>query len=782
MNKRCAARFILIFTGLLSFMAFAQEVEITLEGDYINNYHKAVDLNEGRDYLEAYRAILQADRGLDSAATADILPRLGEYDFQCVYWPIKKTRGEVAYMLGLHTDMENVVGQLKTSLASRMRNDSPEEEARYAGMLADILKIEGSRYYLIEEYDSAEISLKKSALLKPFDSSFIGAVYGDLAQLYYRQGLFDKALTYIDSLLDNGSFRPDSRLSDKALGRSEVLSQRAICLARLARFDEALETIDPIVALFRESNDKRLYAEALRKKAKILMLQSEATGRYNPRAKECYLDYLDISRDYIDNHFLSLNESEREQYWMAERPFVADCYRLEEAAPELLFDVALYSKAILLHLGRQFKPGMDECSRQHVLSSMRRNWHDIKDALPASGCAIEFIAYDKAQRPQLAAVVVTSSSDAPRFIRITDSDSICSHEVLPGISVRDALADTHSKDKINALYSDSALRRIIWNDALREAIAGCDTVFFAPDGIFHQLGIEYLTPPDISDKSMFRLTSTRLLAEDKRRIRTDGMLICGAVGYEGNQLDNEPGNDALAYSLLAPMSLKIDSLPNSAVEIDSIVALRTRHHADRILRADSVTESALINLMSKYHIVHISTHGLFAEIDKAGVDIHPSSSDTQLSKSCLFLSASQSSLDTPLYDASRHDGILSAREIAKMELGEVDLTVMSACMSGLGYITPDGVFGLQRGLKAAGVKSIISTLWSIDDEASSYFIIRLYDNLEAGQSLHEAFGNARKALMKFKKTYGIPSGRTLTIPKFNKPYFYNAFILIDALE
>ena len=210
-----------------------------------------------------------------------------------------------------------------------------------------------------------------------------------------------------------------------------------------------------------------------------------------------------------------------------------------------------------------------------------------------------------------------------------------------------------------------------------------------------------------------------------------------------------------------------------------------------VLRADSVTEAALNNLFGKYNIVHISTHGLFSEVAKIGTDIHPASTDMQLSKSCLFLSGSEKNLQNKKFDASHHDGLLSARELAKMNMEGVDLTVMSACMSGLGYITPDGVYGLQRGLKTAGVKTIISTLWSVDDEASCFFILQLYKNLESGQGLHKAFWSARDALIKYKKTYGGSSDtsgsftqrrRAITVPKFNKPYFYNSFILIDGLE
>lgn len=338
------------------------------------------------------------------------------------------------------------------------------------------------------------------------------------------------------------------------------------------------------------------------------------------------------------------------------------------------------------------------------------------------------------------------------------------------------------------------MRRLVWNSGLVDAIGECKKVYFSPDGILHQLGVEYMIPQSLEGKQFYRLTTTRLLTQAKRKFHKDKMLVCGGVEYGISEEDKEIGNDELAYSLLASMDLSIAPLPNSTIEIDSIVAVRKNRMEDLVLRADSLTETALTRLMGKYHIVHISTHGFFSEVAKMGTDIHPSSTDTQLSKSCLFLSGSEKNLKQKEFDASRHDGILSARELAKMDLEDVDLTVMSACMSGLGYITPDGVYGLQRGLKTAGVRTVISTLWSVDDEASCFFIIQLYKNLEAGMTLHDAFGTAREALKKYEKTYGSSSSTTdgvsgsytqrrrITIPKFNKPYFYNAFILIDGLE
>lgn len=135
-------------------------------------------------------------------------------------------------------------------------------------------------------------------------------------------------------------------------------------------------------------------------------------------------------------------------------------------------------------------------------------------------------------------------------------------------------------------------------------------------------------------------------------------------------------------------------------------------------------------------------------------------------------------MSQPQFDASQADGILSARELSGMDLNHVDLAVLSACLTGRGDISTDGVYGLQRGLKAAGVQSIIVSLWEVEDRATYKLMTYLYRNLEEGMPLHEAFENARESLREYTQTSSF-SGKT-TKP-FNSPHNYNAFILIDGI-
>ena len=795
MNRRFA--YTLLCLCLPAFLAKGQQAFNVMDGSVSQYYSKAILLNNVHDYLEAYRNIQSAEHEADANLTEKgIQVNTLSSDQLAYYCGMKRTKAEIAYKLGLYADMDAVSLEIHT-ITSQWNND---DSATRDNIQAYLYKIDASSYYLKEKYDSAQVCLNHALNVSrdwiEYEFDFFYALRGDFAQLYYKQGQYDKALAQLDTILMHRKFQPNAMIFDMEKipeRRREIQSQRAICLARLGRFDEALKVMGPVVQHFKNGSDKRAYAEALRKKAKILMLQYDATGKYNLEAVTCYQQYLTISRDYIDKHFVQMSESQREQYWMAEQPFVTDCFRLEDKAPGLLYDVALYSKAVLLQMGRDFKEGMTVAEKGKALASIRVKWQDVRDKLPLDGCAIEFIVYEKQGQSHIGALLINKKSADPKFVDLGEVTSISDYPLTERLSVKDVFADTQSKDKINVLYNDSTLHRLIWNDGLVSAIGNSPKVYFSPDGLLHQMGIEYMIPPSLEGKQLYRLTTTRLLTQERRKIQTDKMLVCGGVEYQLSEEDREKGNDELAYSLLSSMDLSVTPLPNSAVEIDSISAIRKNHSADMVLRADSLTESALTQLMGKYHIAHISTHGLFSEVAKIGTEIRPSSTDTQLSKSCLFLSGSEKNLKQKAFDASQHDGILSARELAKMDLRNVDLTVLSACMSGLGYITPDGVYGLQRGLKTAGVKTIISTLWSVDDEASSFFVIQLYKNLEAGMNLYAAFWEARETLKKYEKTYGGSSAgsdasgsytqrRRITIPKFNKPYYYDAFILIDGIE
>ena len=111
------------------------------------------------------------------------------------------------------------------------------------------------------------------------------------------------------------------------------------------------------------------------------------------------------------------------------------------------------------------------------------------------------------------------------------------------------------------------------------------------------------------------------------------------------------------------------------------------------------------------------------------------------------------------------DGILLGSEIARMDLSSVDLVVLSACNTGLGDITNEGVSGLQKAFKQAGVKSIVMTLSKVDDNATIKLMSIFYDNLFAGLNKREAFNKAIEAMKKD--------------PEYSDPYYWAPFVFLN---
>ena len=404
-------------------------------------------------------------------------------------------------------------------------------------------------------------------------------------------------------------------------------------------------------------------------------------------------------------------------------------------------------------------------------------------------CAVEFIQYKgKGDEEFVAALVLGKKSNKPRFVSIGRVADIMSHTIAGGYTVEKAIATDNAAMK-DALYSDTLLFAKLWTDDLVAAIDGYNTIYFAPDGFLHQLAIEYMMPRSYVD--CHRLSSTRVLVNGKRS-RGGRLLLCGGVDYNADTTPLNSYNDVVGYSNLKGRPVYVNKLPGTAKEVDSIYSIRnsTSHKKDTLLKGTAATDETFCNLASgNYSMVHLSTHGYFVGQQNV-TDLRPAVADRSLSHSGLMMAGVGKNLNDSTFNSTMSDGLLTAKEIAGADFSKVGLMVLSACQTGQGYITADGVYGIQRALKLSGVNAIIVSLWSVDDEATTDFMIRFYKELEKENSdapdIHKAFNRARNDMMQNGKMevkrFDVASLTTKKKTKrVNKPRYTNAFILIDAL-
>ena len=581
--------------------------------------------------------------------------------------------------------------------------------------------------------------------------SNVAVLHQELAQLKYKLKEYKEAYEHIEKVCDYYKNRVDLGVKSDESMYYKTMALLALCNAQVASgkedddksaelFNQSFMYIDRSIAYFNKEKDKHYY-DHVRIKGKILMMLFDRLHIDRRReAENCYTQYVNYQRETVEKRLSQMTETQKEQNWLALHQFLFDCYRLGDESSEMLYDLALFSKEYLLQNQK------DKDIR----------WKQIRKVLDMQECAIEFVQYQGAfDQMMLGCLVLKKDSKRPLFIEISKTDSILKRYVGKSESLTVGKAMTFQPSDPDGfwvkdeLYSDSALFHKIWTPELMEAIGDAKKVYFSPDGFLHQLAIEYMIPD--STKDCYRLSSTRVLMRKDEKPNIDKMLLLGNIDYYADIDPKTNGNDVVCYDYWAGQG-SMGELPFAQMEVDSIISSRVGHK-DTVLVGSVATDENLKELLhNHYSIVHILTHVFFIGNMKKGTDLKPTTSDKTMSKSGLTFAGLITTLTNRKFDKNLFDGILSAAEFSKLDMNDVELATLSSCQTGLGEITSDGVYGMQRGLKQAGVKSMMISLWSVTNYSSSLFYKHFYQALsqQENKSFHDAFKTAREKMSKEK--------------------------------
>jgi len=748
-----------ILNGLASVYSAIGDTERALK-----NYDKALHI-----YKKYY-----GDENLDVANSMDnigtILMDKEEYE-SARYYLEEALRVKTIILGDFHSEVANTL----RSLGNLYRIIGEEEKSEHSFLAAiNIIKStygENSRKYVLllndiailyknqYEYAKAERYYKEALRIGKIvlgeDNSSYKTTEMNLSRLYYFLGIYDKAYKFFRQYLQKKKelfINSINFLSEK---------QREMYLETMS---DAFEYFAPRLAFQYKSINSSLsnslaYDNELFRKG-ILLSSSKSVNTSILESNDTTLIKKWHTLTTIKQNIIRSQDNEEQ---------TENSTKLKEQAEQLEKEILRYSAAYRANV--QF---------------WNVTYENVRTSLKRKHVAIEFMK-------------VPLKSDSIVYCALLLRDT-CSYPIMtPLFEEKEvvSLINTSTENQTSFTYSydgnGKQLSQLLWSKILPYIKKG-ETVYFAPSGLLHQLAIESLPYDEnhtMADMfNLVRLSSTREIVTRKKDTQHSSATLYGGIQYDvdADELLAE-SEKYTASDLLASRGIESDTLDRGSIkylkgtktEVENINKL-LKHNKVRaqLFTSTKANEESFKALSGKHHnILHIATHGFFWTDSTAqkkdyfsqrmltldnNMPTHPSIDP--LNRCGLLFAGAQtawSGHSTELPEGVQ-DGILTAKEISLLDLRDADLVVLSACETGKGEITGEGVFGLQRAFKQAGAQTIIMSLWPVNDAATQLLMTEFYRNwITNHQSKREAFRNAQNTVRS----------------QMEAPYYWAGFIMLD---
>lgn len=395
------------------------------------------------------------------------------------------------------------------------------------------------------------------------------------------------------------------------------------------------------------------------------------------------------------------------------------------------------------------------------------SYADVKCALKPGEVLLDFTDYvSKSRGRRYAAFVIDRNDKYPLLKSLFDEKSI------------DSLGIVRADMYYNPDYAPDVLK-LLW-EPLKEHIAEGSTVYYVPTQVLFQISIESLPLEDGSllgeHYNFVRLSSARELVKPHSTMLSANPRT--AMLYGGLQYDLQPtdmAEQAKKYDVPELLAMRgeimrgdsiFHELPGSRKEISDIAEILEKNDwcVTRKMGMDGTEESFLCMHGNSPQVLQVATHGFYYTPDVAeGIDYLKGYTDA-MNLSGIVLSGANVAWQGKELPEGVMGGILTANNIARMDLGNTEMVVLSACRSGQGKATSEGLYGLQRAFKKAGVGTMVMTLWNVSDVVSTEYMRTFYEQLAScGWDKRKAFERAKSIIRS----------------KYPKPYYWAAFVMVD---
>lgn len=403
-------------------------------------------------------------------------------------------------------------------------------------------------------------------------------------------------------------------------------------------------------------------------------------------------------------------------------------------------------------------------------------WQNVQQKLNPNEVAIEFIHfkyYDKewTDKTYYCALIIKANSKHPEMIKLFEEKEL---ETIIG------KFGGNNFSYINRIYgknskNNNELYKLIWKP-MEGSLSGIKTIYISPSGLLHKVSFAAIGDKNNSylcDKYTINLQSTTAkvtMPENFLFNKKMTATIFGGIDY------NTDSTTQKIWSYL-------EATKSESKKIEQI--LKTEITKVNYYSSRSATEEKFKTLASNSNLVHIATHGFFFPdpnekeneekekiVEKGAITFRGGSrgfgvesfvkNENPLMRSGLVF-AGGNDVWSRQEKGEGEDGVLSAQEVAHIDLRKTNLVVMSACETGLGDIKgSEGVYGLQRAFKMAGVNFLIMSLWQVPDKETEEFMTTFYSKFLSLKNIKQAFTQTQKEMRQ----------------KYD-PYFWAAFVLVE---
>jgi len=419
----------------------------------------------------------------------------------------------------------------------------------------------------------------------------------------------------------------------------------------------------------------------------------------------------------------------------------------------------------------------------------------ISMKLKAGEAAIEFVSFQLysnkwTDSTMYAAYLLRANDSIPVFVPLCEEKQLQQLFVSAGTTSTAMVSNFYRGLDLgntnNSSFLGTELYKLIW-EPLEPYLNGIKRISYSPAGKLFSISFQALSVDSntvLMDKyELQQYTSTRqvtLRTEEKKNIKPTTITLFGNASFTMDSLQlvkKKSNNSNNSTSIYTPKNRSSESgvwndLPGTAEEVKKIKQLfdEKKINTKSFIQTTASEENLKALSGNSPQILHIATHGFFLpdpEKKKRKMGFENENAYTlandPLLRSGLILSGGNYAWSGKTPIEGVEDGIATAYEISQLNLSNTELVVLSACETALGDVKgSEGVFGLQRAFKMAGVKKLIVSLWQVPDKETAELMTAFYTYWMKGKTIEESFAQAQADM---RKKYS--------------PFYWAAFVLVE---